>query len=199
MKTVIIAAGLFNYDFDTDIDLIGVDAGAGYLARNGKMMRLAIGDFDSDHELDLISKYAQEMIVLNQRKDETDLEAAINWAKASYGKMIVIGALGGRLDHEYAALSLLTIRDLPLLFYNYHNKIYRLNQGEYTIQKDGYRFLSFFPLSEGVITIEGVDYPLNERKVTTNDLYLISNEIFGQEAKVRIKGSFLVIQSNDQK
>lgn len=199
MRSVIIAAGLFNSDFDTDIDLIGVDAGAGYLARNGKTMRLAIGDFDSDHELELISKYAQEMIVLDQRKDDTDLEAAVNWAKSRYSKMIVIGALGGRLDHEFAALSLLTIRNLPIEFYNYHNKIYRLNQGEYTIQKDGYRFISFFPLSEGIITLEGVSYPLKERKVVPNDLYLVSNEILGEEAKVKIEGSFLVIQSNDQK
>ena len=199
MKTVIIAAGLFCSDFDTDLDLIGVDAGAGYLARNGKMMRLAIGDFDSDNELELISKNAQETIVLNRRKDDTDLEAAVNWAKSRYEKMIVLGALGGRLDHEYAALSLLTIRDLPIVFYNYQNKIYRLNQGEYTIKKDGYRFLSFFPLSEGIITITGVDYPLSQRKVNPNDLYLISNEILENEAKVSIEGSFLVIQSNDQK
>ena len=199
MKTVIIAAGLFCSDFDTDLDLIGVDAGAGYLARNGKKMRLAIGDFDSDNELELISKNAQETIVLNRRKDDTDLEAAVNWAKSRYEKMIVLGALGGRLDHEYAALSLLTIRDLPIVFYNYQNKIYRLNQGEYTIKKDGYRFLSFFPLSEGIITITGVDYPLSQRKVNPNDLYLISNEILENEAKVSIEGSFLVIQSNDQK
>ncbi len=199
MKTVIIAAGLFCSDFDTDLDLIGVDAGAGYLARNGKKMRLAIGDFDSDNELELIFKHAQETIVLNRRKDDTDLEAAVNWAKFRYEKMIVLGALGGRLDHEYAALSLLTIRDLPIVFYNYQNKIYRLNQGEYTIKKDGYRFLSFFPLSEGIITITGVDYPLSQRKVNPNDLYLISNEILEKEAKVSIEGSFLVIQSNDQK
>ena len=199
MKTVIIAAGLFCSDFDTDLDLIGVDAGAGYLARNGKKMRLAIGDFDSDNELELISKNAQETIVLNRRKDDTDLEAAVNWAKSRYEKMIVLGALGGRLDHEYAALSLLTIRDLPIVFYNYQNKIYRLNQGEYTIKKDGYRFLSFFPLSKGIITIAGVDYPLSQRKVNPNDLYLISNEILENEAKVSIEGSFLVIQSNDQK
>ena len=199
MKTVIIAAGLFCSDFDTDLDLIGVDAGAGYLARNGKKMRLAIGDFDSDNELELIFKHAQETIVLNRRKDDTDLEAAVNWAKSRYEKLLVLGTLGGRLDHEYAALSLLTIRDLPIVFYNYQNKIYRLNQGEYTIKKDGYRFLSFFPLSEGIITITGVDYPLSQRKVNPNDLYLISNEILEKEAKVSIEGSFLVIQSNDQK
>ena len=61
---------------------IGVDKGALTLARNGKRMLLAIGDFDSVEESDLscIKDYSDTFIQLNPIKDDTDSEAAVMYA-----------------------------------------------------------------------------------------------------------------------
>ena len=55
---------------------IGVDKGALTLARNGKRMLLAIGDFDSVEESDLayIKEYSDTLLQLNPIKDDTDRE-----------------------------------------------------------------------------------------------------------------------------
>lgn len=73
---------------------IGVDKGALTLARNGKRMLLAIGDFDSVEESDLayIKEYSDTLIQLNPIKDDTDSEAAVMYAiQKGYQKIHLYG------------------------------------------------------------------------------------------------------------
>lgn len=101
---ILIAAGMpadfssISYDF-----VIGVDFGNINLINAGILPDLAVGDFDSVNadELKLIKTKAKELIILPAEKDDTDLEVALDVAlkRFNQGKIIIAGALGGRMDH----------------------------------------------------------------------------------------------------
>ena len=58
---------------------VGVDRGAFYLLKQGLPLDLAVGDFDSvsDEELMHIKDRAKEVIQAQPEKDDTDLELAV--------------------------------------------------------------------------------------------------------------------------
>ncbi len=199
MKTVYIIAGFLEEIPDVKGDLIGVDYGAYLLAKAGLPMVFAVGDFDSVPDMGEIAKYAKEVKKLNPVKDDSDLEEAVLFAKERYDRMIVYGALGGRIDHEISALRLITQHKEPMEFVNAQNRVFRLDDGEFEIEKGNYTYLSFFALKESEITLEGVKYPLEDRVIVPEDLYLLSNEILGEKAKIKLNGAVLAVQSNDNK
>ena len=198
MKKVIMCLGNIDSLPTIDADVIGVDYGAEFLAINKVPMVLAVGDFDSTDKLDLIKKYANEVIVLDSSKNETDSEVAIKWAMNYYDCIDVYGGLGGRLDHEYANISLLIHRKYPLTFYNDNNKLFYLESGTYILAKDDYRYISFFPVVDSVISISGVKYPLTNANLKMGDIYTISNEIISNTMTLELDGELLANQSNDK-
>ena len=199
MKTVYIIAGFLEEIPDVKGDLIGVDYGAYLLADAGLPMVFAVGDFDSVPDMGEIAKYAKEIKKLNPVKDDSDLEEAVLYAKERYDRMIVYGALGGRIDHEISALRLITEHREPMEFVNAQNRVFRLDDGEFEVEKGNYTYLSFFALKESVISLAGVKYPLENRKIVPGDLYLLSNEITEEKAKIKLNGAVLAVQSNDNK
>lgn len=182
-------------------DVIGVDRGAYYLSIKGIRMKAALGDFDSINkkERELIDQYAEEIIAYNPIKDETDLEAAVSYGKRKgYEKVIVYGALGGRQDHNYVNIRLLSLCGLEMELRDEKHilKVYR--KGQYEIRKKGFKYLSLFALKDSRISIGGVYYPLDDVILKTTDIYAISNEILAEKADLIIAdGEVLVIQAND--
>lgn len=93
--------------------LIAADGGAAHAKRLGLPLDLVTGDFDSLDEKTL-SSYRTDGISIVQvpeRKNETDAELAIRLAiKAARERseeapsLLVVGATGGRLDHELATV-----------------------------------------------------------------------------------------------
>ena len=199
MKRAIVVLGNVDTLPKFDCDVIGVDYGAQVLAEQKVSMVCAIGDFDSVDGIDDISKYAKEVVSLPRMKNETDCEAVILWALHTYDCLDIYGGLGGRLDHEFANLALLMYRKYPITYYNASNKLYCLDSGVYTIKKEDYTYISFFPLKESVVSLRGVVYPLDQQKVDVQDIYMVSNEIVGEEMEMELEGELLVMQSNDNK
>lgn len=181
-------------------DLIGVDHGAVVCMQHQQSMVCAIGDFDSidQHEYHQLQQMC-ETIKLPEHKNETDTEAAIQYAiSKGYQEIVLYGVLGGRKDHEMANMYLLMYRDYPLQIWDDYNRIRRIREGIYHIEKK-YSYLSFLPLEPSIISEQGVAYPLKYRELTNQDIYSISNEILDHEAIVEVhRGSLLMIESNDQ-
>ena len=73
----------------TNVDWIGVDYGADFLATRGIFMKLAIGDFDSTDALDEIRNCAEEVIVLPTLKEDTDSVHVVVIARA--GRVCHVG------------------------------------------------------------------------------------------------------------
>ena len=180
---------------------IGVDKGALTLARNGKRMLLAIGDFDSVEESDLayIKEYSDTLIQLNPIKDDTDSEAAVMYAiENGYHKIHLYGGLGGRLDHAMINLRLVSRFPEAVYLYDQNNLIYSLAEGVHSIDKCDYTYISFFTEDEATISLEGFKYPLDKQQLTNKDTYTTSNEIIEDKGIITVHvGKVTVIQSKD--
>ena len=180
---------------------IGVDKGALTLARNGKRMLLAIGDFDSVEESDLayIKEYSDTLIQLNPIKDDTDSEAAVIYAiQKGYQKIHLYGGLGGRLDHAMINLRLVSRFPETVYLHDQNNFIYSLAEGVHSIDKRDYTYISFFTEDKATISLEGLKYPLDKQQLTNKDTYTTSNEILEDSGIVTVHaGKVTVIQSKD--
>jgi thiamine pyrophosphokinase len=89
---------------------IAVDGGARYAIALGRTPEVLLGDLDSvPHEIqESLRRSGARFVVYPADKDETDLELAIDFANdAGYREIIILGALGARLDHMLGNLSLL--------------------------------------------------------------------------------------------
>ena len=180
---------------------IGVDKGALTLARNGKRMLLAIGDFDSVEESDLayIKEYSDTLLQLNPIKDDTDSEAAVMYAiEKGYQKIHLYGGLGGRLDHAMINLHLVSRFPETVYLHDQNNFIYSLAEGVHSIDKRDYTYISFFTEDKATISLEGFKYPLDKQQLTNKDTYTTSNEILEDRGIVTVHaGKVTVIQSKD--
>ena len=180
---------------------IGVDKGALTLARNGKRMLLAIGDFDSVEESDLayIKEYSDTLLQLNPIKDDTDSEAAVMYAiEKGYQKIHLYGGLGGRLDHAMINLRLVSRFPETVYLHDQNNFIYSLAEGVHSIDKREYTYISFFTEDEATISLERFKYPLDKQQLTNKDTYTTSNEIIEDKGIITVHvGKVTVIQSKD--
>lgn len=184
-----------------DYEYIGADKGAVVLANKGIHMKAAIGDFDSIKvdDMKLIESFSEEVIHLNPIKNDSDSEAALKLAlEKGYEEIIMCGAFGGRVDHTYYNIQLAYQYPNVLKLMDLNNLVYCLKEGEYKIQKNGFRYISFFTNSEATISLDGFEYSLENRTITNNDLYTLSNKIMDEEGTLTIKkGKVLVLQTKD--
>lgn len=198
MSRVILVAGMCETLPAFDDDLIGIDHGAIIAMQANRPMIVAIGDFDSisHDELAQLEAYTK-LIKLSTHKNETDSEAAINYAQMlGYDEIILYGGLGGRIDHELINLSLL-VHKKGITLMNERNRIRLIEKG-CTKQKKEYRYLSFIPLDECVLSLKNVAYPLDHCTVHPWDTFTTSNEILDEVEIIVHEGRMLMIECNDE-
>ncbi len=184
-----------------DVDYIGADKGALFLARKKIHMAFAIGDFDSvsENEQGLIELYSDEVISLNPIKNNSDSEAAVDEAiRRGYRRIYIAGATGGRLDHEIVNIRLCWKYPDRVILFDDKNYTRALGEGAHRIDKNGYQYLSLFAENECEISLNGFKYELDHRVITERDLYGLSNEILGETGEIYVhRGSVLTVQTND--
>lgn len=179
-------------------DIIGVDRGCLKVIEDKQPLSLAIGDFDtvSEKELKKIKEYATKFIRLSPIKDESDFELALEYGD-HYEKIFVYGGVGGRLDHEIVNFRY-ALQDSRIVILNEKNKLYTLLAGTYPIEKEKFQYLSLFAINKSKVSLQGVQYPLDERVLNTDEYYTLSNEILEDVAVLTVhNGRILVVQSND--
>ena len=177
--------------------VIAADRGFDSLIAYGVNPDLAVGDFDSlGHRPN-----HPNVIQLPAEKDDTDMVYAIRKGlELGYRRFILLGGVGGRLEH--------TLGNLQLLDWLAGHGGQGFLAGEKTVAtclRDG-RTLTFPPSMSGYlsvfcnsgtaegVTISGMKYPL-DRYTLTGDFPLgVSNQFLGKEASVSVeKGSLLLI------
>lgn len=208
MKVAILVNGYYgNYKFCTDLkeyDII-ICADNGLFHANYLDVRpsFIIGDFDSVSQ-DLLKKYQDvNKKILNTQKDETDTEAAVDYAISIGATEIVIyGGVGTRFDHSFANVSLLvklTNLGIKASIKNSHNTIHLVNKKiDIKAQKD--TLVSLLPLSQKVTGVKttGLYYSLNEGIFEMGKPYGISNVMTKNLATISLKtGKLLVILAID--
>ena len=165
-----------------------------------------LGDFDSIDKK-VLEKYKTQKIKINElkpEKDFTDTEEAINLAiKLKSSELVIIGAIGTRIDHVLANINVLKIaldNNIKAKIINEHNEIELINN-ELIIEKNNlYKYISIMPLTTQVegITITGMKYPLENYTLTIGNSLGVSNEQIEKTAKIKVKdGILIVIKSRD--
>lgn len=179
--------------------IICADGGTRHALTLGLIPNLIIGDMDSLPPNFQLSNFNGEVILYPKDKNETDLELAINHAiTLNPNEILIMGALGGRIDHTLANISLLT--HYRLLTYDL-----RLNDGleEIFLCKDQVQIkgrsgdiVSLIPWQGNVegVTTQNLKWKLNNETLYFDKTRGISNEMISDIATISItKGLLLIV------
>lgn len=212
MKIIIVAGGPVENQPDfsmikkPDGVWVGVDRGVYHLLQKGIVPDLAFGDFDSmkAEEKEWISSFPIRTMEFDSEKDKTDLELALDWAiEESPEKIMLIGATGGRLDHELANIQLMLLgleAEVEIEIWDRQNKIQLKKPGNYQVHRDDYHYVSFLPMNGPVsgLTLTGFKYPLHQQFLAMGSTLCISNELVNKIGTYSFSnGILMLIKSHD--
>ncbi len=185
--------------------LIGVDGGVRHLRKLDMIPDIVIGDFDSisSHEIKWITEKAVETRRFPPEKDQTDFELALDHAMEIGCKEIqVFGALGGRMDHTLANISLLSnprYSNIHICLINGTERLFFIHNQTTIFGKTG-DIVSLLPWGESVtgVTTSGLKYPLNEEILFSFGSRGLSNVLESGYATITFKKGILlcVLQSS---
>lgn len=185
-------------------DVLAADGGAHHAVAMGLTPRVVVGDMDSVSS-ELVEELGATGVEFERHpaaKNKTDLELTIERAIRDGAKEIVLlGALGGRLDQSLANVLLMAQQDWAATIHLVDaNEIATVIHGgeEMTFDATPGSTVSLLPLSATVtgITYTGMVYPLNDATLTLGSTRGVSNEVASYPATVRIAtGIALMIQS----
>jgi thiamine pyrophosphokinase len=179
--------------------LIAVDGGTRHAWEVGVDPQRVIGDLDSltPAERDRLRSTGAQIMSVPPRKDETDLELALLYA-ASQGvtSIVVLAALGGRLDQTIANLLLLALPELDGIDVRVVEgpQVAFLIRDEALIEGQPGDTVSLIPLAgdaDGVIT-EGLEWPLAGDTLRFGPARGVSNVLTLPQASVRVRQGLLL-------
>ncbi len=177
--------------------VIAADLGFDSLMAYGVTPDLAVGDFDSlGHRPN-----HPNVIQLPAEKDDTDMVYALRKGlELGYRRFVMLGGVGGRLEH--------TLGNLQLLDWLALHGAQGFLAGEKTVAtciRDG-RTITFPPSMSGYlsvfcnsgtaerVTLTGLKYPLDRYDLTGGFPLGVSNQFLGEEARVSAeKGSLILV------
>jgi thiamine pyrophosphokinase len=162
---------------------------------------VVIGDFDSldSDELNKLQSSGVEIIRYPARKDQTDLELALELAvDRGADEILVFGALGARWDMSIANILLLTLPEfsgVKLKFIEENQEIALLRGGEeFTLNGGKGDIISLTALDQEVngLTLSGLEYPLKDGMLRLGSTRGISNVLVENTATVRLEKGLLL-------
>jgi thiamine pyrophosphokinase len=179
--------------------IIAVDGGTRHAWEAGVDPERVIGDLDSltPAEQDRLRSRGTRIVSFPPRKDETDLELALLHA-ASEGaeSIVVLAALGGRLDQTLANLLLLALPQLEEIDVRVMEgkQVAFLIRDEASIEGQPGDTVSLIPLggdAVGVTTV-GLEWQLNDDTLRFGPARGVSNVLTAEQASVRVRQGLLL-------
>ena len=197
MATSIDMASLLHAD---DL-IIAANGGGRYCLESGCMPHILIGDFDSlsGTEVDQITNANTQVYRHPINKDATDLELAVDLAiQRKIRNILILAALGGRLDHALANLMLLgmprfSAANIQLI--DGDQEITLLRPGEpHVIQGSPGDIVSLIPIrgDEKTLTTSGLEYPLQRGHLPFGATLGVSNIMTASEATISLQEGLLI-------
>ena len=190
--------------------LVCADGGCHIALQMGLRPAIAIGDFDSLSDIDLQQLHALQVDIRRHpaHKDETDLELALQVAAALQpSDIVVLGALGGRLDHEMANLMLLAMPELhgqSTIIAGEGLEIHAIDARQqpatlHLLGRTG-ETVSLIPFggdAHGIVT-HGLHYPLRNETLRIGPARGVSNVMIADQAQIDVAAGLLLClhQSN---
>ncbi len=178
---------------------IAADGGALLLDRLGITADVIIGDLDSLSEDDIESFNSKntDFIKYPVEKNETDGELAINYCiENGFSKIILVFAVGGRIDQELANIFLLdrsSKSEAEILIKDTSIEIGIINNKKIFKNKINWG-ISLLPLDEKVnnVSISGCKYNIDSNDLYRNKSRGISNIINRNLAEIKISEGTLI-------
>ena len=180
--------------------LIAADRGYATLFELGLAPHVVIGDFDS---LGHVPEHPN-LMKLPCEKDDTDMGFALSYGlKLGYTRFLLLGGLGGRLDHTMANLQLLNTlsnRGAIGILAGEGQAATVITNSSFSFSSDCSGYCSVYCVSGQAhgITLEGLKYPLQDASLTGDYPLGTSNEFLGIPARISVReGSLLLIWQTD--
>ncbi|MCL0032584.1 thiamine diphosphokinase [Peptococcaceae bacterium] len=212
MTVVIFAGGqIKNYDkikrvLSKNSFIICADSGANHAYAMSLKPDLIIGDMDSVKP-EVLEHFRKSGVIIKKYpcdKDKVDTELAIKQAlNLNPSEILILGAIGNRLDHTLANVHLL----LPAASFGVrafiideHHKISLITK-ELPARIIGNvgGLISLLPISTEVcgVSSKGLKWELNNHKFSIGNPFGISNELVSNSAEIKVKnGSLLLIETS---
>lgn len=173
------------------------DSGLRHLEALGRKPDLIVGDFDShvNPHMDV------ETIVLPHVKDDTDTVFAVKEAlRRGFEEFLLIGVVGGRLDHTLGNVAILLMLDSAgkkaVIADDFSDM--EIVSRERALIPDRYPYFSLLNITGTAkgVTIRNALYPLSDAEITCEYPIGVSNEVLpGKTAEVTVKeGRLLIIK-----
>jgi len=161
---------------------------------------LVIGDMDSTgkDQLRELSEAGVPLELFPRDKNETDLELAISKAVGfDPAEIVIIGALGGRMDQSLANIALLTDPRLSALDVRLDDGVEEilLCRDQVQVRGGGGDIVSLIPWGGSVEGVEtrNLKWPLTSETLHPEKTRGISNEMIAETAGIRIQSGLLLI------
>jgi len=187
--------------------LIGADGGALHALELGLRPDVVVGDLDSLPPA-IVDDLAERGTLIERypvAKDKTDLELAIERAiRDGADEVVLVSALGGRLDQTLSNLLILAQQRWPISIYLVEgDQVAQIIQGGESLCLDGPlgTTVSVLPLSPVVrgITYSGLKYPLENATLSMGSTRGVSNVLESRPACIEVsEGMLLVVQSKGE-
>ncbi|RJP54701.1 MAG: thiamine diphosphokinase [Anaerolineaceae bacterium] len=184
----------------SDDFIICADGGTRHALALGLTPSVVIGDLDSIsvEERRKMKDDGIEMAEFPRDKNETDLELALDYAiEHGCREIVILAALGGRLDQTLGNLSLLTNFRLSTFDLKLDDGVESASFCRARSEVQGRRgdLVSLIPWGgevRGVCT-EGLRWPLSNETLVPHKTRGISNEMTGDLAHIEIESGILLI------
>lgn len=180
--------------------ILCADGGSHHAFALGLQPDMVLGDLDSVQEADRARIQAAQIPVqqYSHDKDQTDLELALHYAAAQApSAILIIGALGRRLDHTLGNVAMLSdpaFASLDVRLDDGTEEVFFCRQNA-AIEGTAGDLVSLVPWGQpaaGVRTA-GLKWPLRAETLYPEKTRGISNEMLGSAASVTIDAGLLLI------
>ena len=182
--------------------VLAADGGTRHALALGRTPDVVIGDLDSLGAMEraLLVQAGTLVLPFSPRKDETDLELALSYAvREGASEIVILAALGGRLDQTLANLLLLALPELE----GCHVRIVegaqtafliRGGTGAAVIEGQPGDVISLIPLAGDApgVTTEGLEWPLNGETLRFGPARGVSNVLRATPAHVHLEQGLLL-------
>lgn len=173
------------------------DSGLRHSGKLGVEPDLAVGDFDSHPR----PRFGVETIALPREKDDTDTVFAVKEAlRRGFEDFLLLGVIGGRLDHSLGNLGILLMLDglgKTCAAIDDYSELEIVSR-KAALVPDIFAYFSLLNISGTArgVTVRNAKYPLTGAEITCEYPYGVSNEVLpGRTAEITVgEGRLLLVK-----
>jgi len=180
-------------------EVICADGGARHLYSCSLIPDVIIGDMDSldSNEEKYFEERGSRIIRHPREKEETDTQLALEYAlEMNPEEVCIFGALGGRIDHTLANISLLVLgaqSGIRTKLVDEWCEVFVVT-ASCVIEGQTGQTVSILPLSSTVtgITLEGFEYPLKDGTMKIGRPYGVCNRLVEDRGVISVASGYLL-------